>query len=105
MSHPGRWPEEFREEALLVYLSRRHEMSIPAVARELGVPYNTLRRWIKEHDDRALKGAPDSPDPARENARLRRRVNVLEEENEILKKAAAFFARETGSSPQPRSGS
>ena len=105
MSDPARWSEEFREEALLVYLSQRHEVSARAIAKELGVPYNTFLRWIKQHDERARQGAPETPDPTRENARLRRQNEVLREENEILKKAAAFFARETGSSPRRRSGS
>src|SRR2546423_5642739 len=105
MNRPDRWSEEFREEALITYLSRRHEMSVKAVARELGVPYNTFRRWVNQHDGRVQKGVPETADPSRENARLRRQNEVLREENEILKKAAAFFARETGSSPRRRSGS
>ncbi|MEA2508944.1 MAG: transposase [Actinomycetota bacterium] len=105
MDRPDRWSEEFREEALISYLSRRHEMSANAVARELGVPANTFRRWIKKHDAEAHASAPKSADNAREVARLQRQNEVLREENEILKKAAAFFARETGSSPPRRSGS
>jgi transposase len=101
LNRPDRWSEQFREEALITYLSRRHEMSVKAVARELGVPYNTFRRWVNQHDS----GVPKAPDNAREMARLQRQNEVLREENEILKKAAAFFARETGSSPRRHSGS
>ncbi len=105
MSHPGRWPEDFRQRAVMFYLSRRDEMSVRAVAYELGVPANTLRRWIRQHENEPRSIATEEPDSSREVARLTRENRALREENEILKKAAAFFARETGSNPPRRSGS
>jgi transposase len=105
MNHAGRWPKEFREHALIVYLSRRHEASARTVALELGIPANTLRRWIKQHDAQAQEMNLRDPNNAREVARLTSQNEALREENEILKKAAAFFARETGSNPPPPSDS
>lgn len=91
----------------MIYLSRRHEMSAKAVAYELGIPANTLRRWIKQHQSGHKPVAAAAPDrsPAPEVARLNRENRALREELEILKKAAAFFARESGSSPPPHSDS
>ncbi|HEX3327861.1 MAG TPA: transposase [Actinomycetota bacterium] len=105
MKHPGRWPAEFREHALISYLSRRHEVSARTVALELGIPATTLRRWIKQHDLQVGQVAAKRPNSAREVARLTSQNKALQEEVEILKKAAAFFAAETGSIPPPRSGS
>jgi transposase len=67
------------------------------VAREPDVNHETLRNWVAAlRRERVAPGGPVSADERAEIARLRRRVAELELEKEILKKAAVFFARETG---------
>jgi transposase len=57
----------------------------------------TLRRWLKQADvDEGKGGDGLSGDEREELRRLRRENRILREEREILKKAAAFFAQETG---------
>ena len=69
------------------------------LARELGIKRNQLYKWkeeIEAHGDAAFPGQGrrgSADNQAAENARLRRELAVAKEENEILKKAAAFFAR------------
>jgi transposase len=82
-----------------VQLAQEAGNSFVSIGRDLGVHAATVRRWA-----RALEAEHD---PATHQARaehaelvaLRRRVRVLEEEREILAKAAAFLARETGRTP------
>ena len=64
------------------------------VARDLGVPPDTLRSWCQRASAAAAPGALSGAERA-ELVELRRRVKVLEVEREILKEAAAFFAQET----------
>ncbi len=88
----GPYPEEFRRETVELVRGGR---SIADVAKSLGVSGQTLRNWCKQVEvDAGRQAGPSSADKE-ELTQLRRRVRVLEQEREILKKAAVFFARES----------
>jgi len=83
---------EFRAEAVRV--ARDSTAPLARTARELGVKESTLRMWVK-----AARVEEDPPlDEAERDElhRLRRQVRTLRMEREILKKAAAFFAKHGG---------
>lgn len=97
------YPAEFRHEA--VRLARESGKPTAQIARDLGVSYESLRQWIKQADLDAGRRTDGLTTAEREELRrLRRENRVLREEREILKKAAAFFARETGPKRLPPSG-
>lgn len=85
---------EFRAEA--VRLARTSGKPNTQIARDLGMTTETLRKWLKQADlDEGKRQDGLSTEEQEELRRLRRENRILREEREILKKAAAFFARET----------
>jgi len=88
------YSEAFKREA--VELLRSSGRSVPQLAQELGVSPQSLRNWAYRDDVDIGRKPGLNSDEREELGRLRREVTILAEEREILKKAAAFFARESG---------
>ena len=87
-----KYPPEFRQRA--VELARQRDKSVRQLALDLGVSEQTLGQWVKQADIDEGKREGLTTEERAELVRLRRANRVLEMENEILKRAAAFFARE-----------
>ena len=87
-----RYPAEFRQRA--VELARQREKPLSRLASDLGVSNQTLHNWVRQTDIDAGRRAGLTTEERAELVHLRRANRVLEMENEILKRAAAFFARE-----------
>jgi transposase len=87
------YPAEFRRDA--VALVHSSDKTVTQVARELGLNRETLRQWVKQDriDQGELEGLTSGE--REELRRLRREVAELRMERELLKQAAAFFAKET----------
>ncbi|MGH3929404.1 MAG: transposase [Pseudonocardiaceae bacterium] len=90
---PAPHPPEFRRRA--VELARLGEQSIAAVAKQLSISESCLRNWMAQ-DDADENGSVSrlTSTEKRELTQLRRDKRRLEMENDILKRAAAYFARE-----------
>ena len=87
------YPAAFRAEA--VQLVQANERSLTQAAKDLGVHHETLRAWVKQAAIDGGRRAGLTTEERAELARLRRENRVLQEEREILRKAAAFFAAES----------
>lgn len=84
---------EFKAEA--VQLCQVGDRSVPQVAKDLDLTESTLRTWIREAEAMPSTSAPSLSSAEQDELKeLRKRVKRLEMEREILKKAAAFFAKE-----------
>jgi transposase len=90
---PAPHPVEFRQRA--VELARQGVKPVAQIAKDLGISESCLRNWMAQADADDI-GSPVKLTSAekKELAELRRRTRQLELENEILKRAAAYFARE-----------
>ena len=91
-----RFSRKFRLEA--VRLVRERGVSVAQAARDLDVHENQLRKWVREFTSdpvQAFPGQGQMKPEQLEIERLRREVAKLKAERDILKKAAAFFARES----------
>ena len=89
---PRPHPPEFRQRA--VELAQLREKPVSQIAADLGISDSCLRNWIKQADVEAGRRQGLSSGDRDELVELRRELRVTKLENEILKRAAAFFARE-----------
>lgn len=75
-------------------LARSGQHSVAKVAADLGISESCLRRWMAQDDVDTGRREGLTSEERTELVELRRRTRVLEMENEILKRASAYFARE-----------
>ena len=85
-------PPEFRQRA--IELARSKVKPIAALAKELQISESCLRNWLTQADRDEGRREGLTSDERKELAALRREKRRLEVENEILRRAAAYFARE-----------
>ena len=86
------YPPEFKRQAIELI---RSGSPLKQVAADLGVSEQTLRSWRRQQDVDAGRAEGLMSDEREELRRLRRENRRLQQERDILKAAAAFFARET----------
>ena len=94
---PTPYPKEFRRDVIAV--ARQGDQTMAQVARSFGISESCLARWLRVADrEDGLAGKPAPPaaggDLETENRELRKRTKQLEQENEIPRRATAYFARD-----------
>ena len=89
---PKKFPPEFKRDVVAV--ARRGEIPVKEVAADFDISESTLCRWMQQAD--VDDGVKDGLTTAEQDelVQLRRRARRLEQENEILRRAAAYFARD-----------
>jgi transposase len=89
---PKPFPLEFRKDVIAV--ARKGEAPLSQIAKDFGISESCLHRWLKIADtDDGIRPGTTTTESA-ELRELRKRNKLLEQENEILRRAAAYFAKE-----------
>ena len=90
---PKPYPREFRDDVVRVARQRDRGVTLEQIATDFGIHPMTLSKWLRQAkiDDGVKPGV--STDESEENRQLRRRVKLLEQENEVLRRAAAYLSQ------------
>jgi transposase-like protein len=90
---PKPYPEEFREDVVRVARSRPEGVTLEQVAADFGVHPMTLSKWLRNAavEDGSKPGVTRAEQA--ETRELRKRVKLLEQENEVLRRAAAYLSQ------------
>jgi transposase-like protein len=93
VSAPKPCPSEFRDDVVRVARSREAGVALEQIAKDFGVHPMTAQKWLRRAaaDDGAGRG--QSRSESAENRELRKRVRLLEQENEVLRRAAAYLSQ------------
>ena len=90
---PRKFPPEFKRDVVTV--ARRGDLTKAEVAADFGISIESVKRWCRQADiDDGIRGGQTSSEQS-ELVQLRREKRRLEMENEILRRAAAYFARDS----------
>ena len=88
---PRPHPKEFRDDVVAV--ARKGDASIPEVARDFGISESCLRNWLSKADVEDGRRPGITQAESAELRELRRRNRLLEQENEVLRRAAAYLSQ------------
>ena len=90
---PRPYPREFREDVVRVARSRPDGVTLEQIAADFGVHPMTLSSWLRKAavEDGVKPGVTNAEQG--ENRELRKRVRLLEQENEVLRRAAAYLSQ------------
>lgn len=90
---PRPYPREFREDVVRVARSRGPGVHLKDIAADFGISESCLNNWLRQADveDGVRPGVTEAE--AAENRELRKRVRLLEQENEVLRRATAYLSQ------------
>ena len=90
---PGPYPQEFREDVVAVARRRESSVTLKQIATDFGISEATLQNWLRQADvEEGNRPGPTAADAA-EARELKKRIRLLEQENEVLRKAAAYLSQ------------
>jgi transposase-like protein len=90
---PAPYPQEFRDDVVRVARNRENGVTLAQIAKDFGVHEMTLSKWMRQAavEDGEKPGVTRSE--SAENRELKKRVRLLEQENEVLRRAAAYLSQ------------
>ena len=90
---PVPYPREFRDDVIAVARRRGPDVTLKQIAADFGISESCLNNWLARADrDEGVRPGTTSQEAAETRA-LRRRVKLLEQENEVLRRAAAYMSQ------------
>jgi transposase len=90
---PKPFPREFREDVVRVARNRDEKTTIEQVAKDFGVHPQTLQNWLRKANIEEGNTPGVTSAEAAELRELKRRNRLLEQENEVLRRAAAYLSQ------------
>jgi transposase-like protein len=90
---PKAYPQEFRED--VVRIARMGELTYAQIARDFGISETCVSNWVRKADIEDGKRPGTTAAEAAELREARKRIRILEQENEILRRAAIYLGRGT----------
>ena len=90
---PQPYPKEFRDDVIQIALNRDSKTTIAQIAKDFGIHEGTLNKWIRQAEIDAGNKPGNTTDESAELRELRRRTRLLEQENEVLRRAAAYLSQ------------
>jgi len=87
------YPREFRDDVVRVARSREDGVTIAQIAKDFGVHEMTLHKWIRQADIDGGNRPGKSREESSELRDARKRIRLLEQENEVLRRAAAYLSQ------------
>ena len=90
---PRSYPSEFREDVIRVARNREPGVSIDQIAHDFGIHPMTLSKWLRRADIDDGNRPGQSRTESAELRELRKRNRLLEQENEVLRRAAAYLSQ------------
>ena len=90
---PPPYPREFREDVVRVAQSREPGVRLADIAKDFAISESCLNNWLRDADVEAGVRPGATSDDRAENRELKRRLRLLEQENEVLRRAAAYLSQ------------
>ena len=90
---PTPFPQEFRDDVVRVALNRDAGVTLTQIAKDFGIHVGTLDKWLRQARTDAGEQSSVTPSEHEELKALRKRTRLLEQENEVLRRAAAYLSQ------------
>ena len=90
---PAPYPQEFRDDVVRVAQNREPGTLLKQIAKDFGISFSCLTNWMRQAQSEAGKKPGPTKAEAEELRAARRRIRLLEQENEVLRRAAAYLSQ------------
>lgn len=90
---PAPYPQEFRDDVVRVAQNREPGTHLKQIAKDFGISFSCLTNWMRQAEIEAGNTPGTTKAEAEELRAARRRIRLLEQENEVLRRAAAYLSQ------------